>query len=45
MKSQTTNNDIHSHKTVRVVTLGCSKNVVDSETLMGLLRQNNHQTG
>ncbi len=26
---------------VNVVTLGCSKNVVDSETLMGLLRHNN----
>ena len=25
---------------VNVVTLGCSKNVVDSETLMGLLRRN-----
>lgn len=28
-------------KRVNVVTLGCSKNVVDSETLMGLLRRNN----
>ena len=27
-------------KRVNVVTLGCSKNVVDSETLMGLLRRN-----
>ena len=30
-----------SSKTVHIVTLGCSKNVVDSETLMGLLRRNN----
>lgn len=28
-------------KRVRVVTLGCSKNTVDSEALMGLLRKNN----
>lgn len=28
-------------KRVNVVTLGCSKNTVDSETLMGLLRKNN----
>ncbi|MGE3800531.1 MAG: 30S ribosomal protein S12 methylthiotransferase RimO [Candidatus Kapaibacterium sp.] len=28
-------------KHVHIVTLGCSKNVVDSETLMGLLRRNN----
>ncbi len=28
-------------KRVNVLTLGCSKNVVDSETLMGLLRRNN----
>ena len=28
-------------KQVHIVTLGCSKNVVDSETLMGLLRRNN----
>ena len=28
-------------KNVHVLTLGCSKNVVDSETLMGLLRRNN----
>ncbi len=30
-------------KTVNVLTLGCSKNTVDSETLMGLLRKNNIQ--
>lgn len=30
-----------SRKRVNVVTLGCSKNVVDSETLMGLLKRNN----
>jgi ribosomal protein S12 methylthiotransferase len=36
---------IHTNpgKRVNVVTLGCSKNVVDSETLMGLLRRNNLQ--
>lgn len=33
--------DSPSRKRVNVVTLGCSKNVVDSETLMGLLRRNN----
>ena len=27
-------------KRVNVVTLGCSKNTVDSEALMGLLRKN-----
>jgi ribosomal protein S12 methylthiotransferase len=34
---------VRSHKKpqVHVVTLGCSKNVVDSETLMGQLKANN----
>ncbi len=30
-----------TNKRVNIVTLGCSKNTVDSETLMGLLRKNN----
>jgi ribosomal protein S12 methylthiotransferase len=29
------------HRTIRVITLGCAKNIVDSEVLMGQLRLNN----
>jgi ribosomal protein S12 methylthiotransferase len=39
MRMQTVPSDLPSRK-VSVVTLGCSKNLVDSETLMGLLRRN-----